>query len=110
MPYESLSDLELMVLLAVLRAGEDAYGVTVAREIEATGGRPVMVAVIYSVLRRLEARKLVSSWTGEPTAMRGGRAKRFFRVTARGIRAVQDAKRSLTSLWSGVPALAKGTV
>ena len=100
-----LTDFELMILLAVLRVGDEAYGVQIAREIETTGGRPVVLGAVYTALGRLERNGLVASTIGEPTRERGGRAKRFFRVTARGERAVHDTRRALTALWRDVPQL-----
>jgi DNA-binding PadR family transcriptional regulator len=103
-----LTDFELMILLAVLRIGDDAYGVPVAREIETTARRSVARAAVYAALDRLEERGLVSSRQGDPTPERGGRAKRFFAVTGKGIKAVRDTQRALTALWHGVPALKGG--
>jgi PadR family transcriptional regulator PadR len=94
-----------MVLLAILRVGERAYGVPIAAEIEETGGRSVARAIVYAALDRLEERGLVGSHMGDPTPERGGRAKRFFRVTAKGVRAVRNTQRALTALWRGLPQL-----
>jgi len=105
MGRELLTDFELMILLAILRAGDEAYGVVIAREIETTAGRTVLLGAVYAALERLERNGLAASSVGEPTALRGGRAKRFFRVTPRGLRAVKDTQRALVALWSGVPAL-----
>jgi DNA-binding PadR family transcriptional regulator len=98
-----------MVLIAVVRVGEDAYGLPVAREIEQVAGRSVTVAGVYAALQRLEVKKLVSSSLGEPTAIRGGRAKRFFRVTAAGLKEARQARRALMALWRDVPAFDGGT-
>ena len=103
-----LTDLELMILLAVMRTGDEAYGVTITREIEATAGRGLAVAVVYATLDRLEERGLVTSAMGDPTPERGGRAKRIFRVTAKGLRQARDTQRALTALWDGVPELRGG--
>jgi DNA-binding PadR family transcriptional regulator len=100
-----LTDFELMALLAVLRLGEDAYGVVIAREIEARAGRTVVLGALYAALERLERNGLLASTLGAPTPERGGRAKRFFRVTARGLRAVKDTQRALVALWTDVPEL-----
>ncbi len=100
-----LTDFELMILLATLRMGEEAYGVQIAREIEATGGRRVLLGAAYAALDRLERNGLVSSTMGSPTPERGGRAKRFFRVTPRGVRAVRDTRQALVALWRDVPQL-----
>lgn len=103
-----LTEFELMVLLAVLRLGDEAYGVPVAQEIEAITGRTVLVAHVYAALERLAARGLVSSTLGDPTPQRGGRAKRYFQVTATGIRSLRETRQALTALWSRVPALTGG--
>jgi DNA-binding PadR family transcriptional regulator len=105
MPRQFLTDFELMILLAILRVGTDAYGVPIAREIERTGGRSVLLGAVYTALDRLERNGLVSSAVGAPTRARGGRAKRFFRVTPRGVRAVKEAQRALMALWTDIPQL-----
>ena len=102
-----LTDLELMIVLAVLRVGDDAYGVPIARELEAIG-RPVSLAAVYATLDRLETRALVKSRTGSPTAERGGKAKRLFQVTPAGLPKVRATQRALTALWTNVPALKGG--
>lgn len=104
-----LTDFELMILLATLRAGNDAYGVVIAREIERTGRRRVLLGAVYTALDRLERNGLVSSSIGDPTPERGGRAKRFFRVTARGLRAVKETQQALVALWTDVPQLKEKT-
>ena len=78
-----LTDFELMILLAILRVGDDAYGVRIAREIEETAGRSAQIAAIYAALDRMESRGLVGSALGEPTPERGGRAKRRRRTVLR---------------------------
>jgi PadR family transcriptional regulator, regulatory protein PadR len=105
-----LTDFELMILLATLRVGDAAYGVPIAAEIERTGGRRVVVAAVYTALDRLERTGLVASSVGEPTPERGGRAKRYFRVTAQGMRAVKETQRALIALWNGVPQLKGGQI
>ena len=109
MNRDYLTDFELMILVAILRVGEDAYGVPIARELEETGRRSVLLGAVYAALDRMEKHGLVSSRLGEPTAQRGGKAKRFFTVTSKGVRAVKDTQRALTALWTGVPALKAGT-
>lgn len=100
-----LTDFELMILLAILRVGEGAYGVPIARELEETGGRPVVLGAVYAALDRLERNGLVSSVVGDPTPERGGRAKRLFTITPDGIRAVKETKKALTALWTNLRAL-----
>jgi len=104
-----LTDFELMILLAVLRVGDNAYGVPIAKEIDDTGGRKVLLAALYVALDRLEQNGLVTSTYGDPTPERGGKAKRYFKVTAKGLKAVKDTQRAFTALWSGVPQLKGGT-
>lgn len=108
MGRDLLTDFELMILLAVLRAGDQAYGVAIARDIEETTGRTVLLGAVYAALERLERNGQVGSTMGEKTAARGGRAKRFYRVTSAGLRAVKDTQRALVALWSGVPQLKGG--
>ncbi len=105
MPRSLLTDFELMLLLAILRVGDAAYGVQIAREIEAVGGRRVLLGAAYAALDRLERNGLVASKPGDPTPERGGRAKRFFRVTPRGMRAVKETQSAFIALWRDLPQL-----
>jgi PadR family transcriptional regulator PadR len=105
---DGLGDLELLVMLALLRLAPQAYGVSIAREIEQHGQRVVALGSVYAVLERLEERSLVSSEVGEATPERGGRAKRYFRVTAAGRRAVRAAHDALRGMWHGIPELEGG--
>jgi PadR family transcriptional regulator, regulatory protein PadR len=105
---DGLGDLELLVMLALLRLGPQAYGVSIAREIERHGRRVVALGSVYAVLERLEGRSLVSSEIGEATPERGGRAKRYFRVTAAGRKVVRAAHDALQGMWRGIPELAGG--
>ena len=104
-PQGLLSELELLLLLTIVNLGEGAYGVPIAREVAEHRGHPVSIAGVYSTLDRLGAAGLVASVLGEATPERGGRAKRYFRVTRRGLRAVHDTRRVLTKLWKSLPAL-----
>ncbi len=103
--HGGLGGFELVVLLALIRLGEVAYGVPISNEIEASSGRSVSIGSIYITLNRLERKGLVSSTLGEPTAARGGRAKTYFHVTANGLRDVRQARRTLVRLWRGMPQL-----
>ena len=100
-----LGEFELMLLLAVLHLGEDAYGVPISRELERHRGRDVSVGSVYAALERLEAKGLISSNLGDPTPERGGKAKRFFRITKEGLRQVRETRRVLTKLWQVIPDL-----
>src|SRR6516225_12094579 len=108
MRREALGNFELMVLLAVLRVGEGAYGVPIARELEETTGRDVLLGSVYAALERLEAKGLVASRLGESTPERGGRAKKYFKLTAKGLREVRDTRRTLVKLWRGLTELQGG--
>jgi PadR family transcriptional regulator, regulatory protein PadR len=103
MSRESLGHFELLVLLALLRVGDDAYGVPIARAIEQSSGKSVILASVYNTLERLEEKGMIRSTIGESTPERGGRAKRYFAITIAGKREVRDAKRTLTLLWRGIP-------
>jgi DNA-binding PadR family transcriptional regulator len=103
-----LGEFELMVMLAVLRLDADAYGVTISREIEKSTRREVSIGSVYAALERLGEKGLVTSALGDPTAERGGRAKRYFQITDSGLREVRQTQRALMRLWKGVPQLEGG--
>ena len=94
-----------MVMLAVMRLGDEAYGVPISREIEQQCGREVALGSVYATLERLEGRGLVSSYLGKPTAERGGKAKRYFRVTPSGMHRVRETRQALMKLWRNLPEL-----
>jgi PadR family transcriptional regulator len=102
---EYLGNFETMVLLSLLRLGEGAYGVPITGEIEKQSGRPVAVGSVYAALERLERKRLVTSHWGEPTAERGGRAKKHFTVTTSGLKELRHTQKTLINLWRGVPEL-----
>jgi PadR family transcriptional regulator PadR len=100
-----LGDFEQLVMLAVMRLGAGAYGMTVRREIEAKSGRHVSLGAIYATLDRLEEKGQVSSTLAETTPERRSRAKRFFKVEARGVRALQNALAALDRMRKGIKEL-----
>jgi PadR family transcriptional regulator PadR len=102
---EYLGEFEFMVILALLRLGQNAYGVEISREIERRSRRGVAVGSLYATLERLEAHCLISSALGEATPERGGRAKRYFQVTADGLDKIRESQRALCSMWDGLPQL-----
>ena len=106
---EFLGGFELLVLLAVIRMGDEAYGVPIADAIAESSGREVAQGSVYITLDRLERKGFVSSRMGDPTAERGGRAKTYFRITAKGLREVRRARRTLMHLWDRLPQLQGGT-
>ena len=99
---ESLSELEMLAIAALVRLGPDAYGVTIRDEIEERTGRSVSVGSLYKALHRLEERGLVSTSVGEPTSVRGGRAKKHVKVEAAGHRALQDSMRAYARMFEGL--------
>jgi DNA-binding PadR family transcriptional regulator len=105
---QPLSERELLILLALIRLEPEAYGVPIAREIEARTGRMVALSGVYTALERLESRGLVKSNLGEASSVRGGRARRYFQVTAQGVRELRAMRRALTAMWTGIPALEGG--
>jgi DNA-binding PadR family transcriptional regulator len=100
-----LGSFELMVLLVVIRHGENAYGVTISRALEESTQRSVALRSVYAALDRLEDKGFVSSRLGDPTPERGGRAKRYFRVTAQGLDEARSTQHALSALWSNPPTL-----
>jgi DNA-binding PadR family transcriptional regulator len=100
-----LGEFELMLLLAVMHLGDEAYGVPICRELESYRGRGVSVGSVYAALERLEAKGLIRSSLGDPTPERGGKAKRYFGVTKEGLRQVRETRRLLTKLWQTIPEL-----
>jgi len=94
-----------MILLTVVNLGEEAYGVPISRDIEKHLGREVSLGSVYAALERLAARGLVASRLGDPTPERGGKARRYFRVTKVGLRQMQETRRVLQKMWRSLPAL-----
>ena len=101
--HYQLGTFELIVLLALIRLGDDAYGISISHEIETRGSRRATIGSIYSTLNRLESKGLVCSEIGESTPERGGRAKKYFRVTVKGRREVRETQRILTRLSHALP-------
>jgi PadR family transcriptional regulator PadR len=97
-----LGEFEHIVLLALLRLGDEAYGVTVREEIQSRTRREVSIGAVYATLDRLETKGYIRSHRGDPTPERGGRSKRFFRVTAQGMAAVNRTQRALQSMTEGL--------
>jgi PadR family transcriptional regulator len=98
----SLGDFEQLVLLALLRLGDDAYGVPIREEIRARAGRAVTLGSVYKTLERLEIKGFVSSFIGEPTNERGGRRKKYFRLESHGRRVLQHSLAALRRMTSGL--------
>lgn len=107
MPRTALGDVEHFVLIALLHLGDDAYSVPIMDEITRRTGRRVAQAAVYIALRRLEEKGLVLSRIGEATALRGGRAKRHFKLTAGGRTQLRDAREAFVQMWAGAESLVK---
>ncbi len=97
-----LGEFEQLVLLAVLRAGDKAYGVPIHAELHRNTGRDPSLASVYKTLERLEAKGLVATRMGDPTPERGGRRKQYFTVTAAGRRALKSALSAIRRLARGL--------
>jgi len=100
----SVGDFEQLVLLALVRLGDQAYGIAIHNEIVQRAGREVTVASVYKTLERLEDKGFAASSLGEPTAERGGRRKKYFRVQPAGRRALRHALASLRRMSDGLAA------
>lgn len=103
MPPDLPSDFEQQILLASWRLGDDAYGATVRDELERRTGREVAQGAVYTTLVRLEKKGLLRSRMSDPTPVRGGKAKRLFRITPQGMRGVREARAAMDRLWDGLP-------
>lgn len=101
-PSERLGEFEQLVLLAVLRLGDDAYGARIQEVLEETGGRDASISAIYITLTRLQDKGLVSSRMGDPEPVRGGKARRYFAVEDAGLRALNQVRIRLLAMWDGL--------
>lgn len=97
-----LGEFEQLVLLALLRLGPEAYGVSIRDEIEEQTGRSVTLGAVYTTLLRLENKRLVATRLGEPTPQRGGRRKKFYRPLAAGRRELAASVNALRSMTRGL--------
>jgi PadR family transcriptional regulator, regulatory protein PadR len=101
--HDYLGEFELMILLTILRLGDEVYGVPLCRELSALRGGEVSLGSVYAALDRLELKGLIASSLGEPTRERGGRAKRYFRVTEEGLHSIRETRKILSKLWRSLP-------
>ena len=104
MTPQQLGALEELVLLAVMRLGDDAYGASIRKELKKRAGRAPTVSTIYVTLLRMEEKGLVRSETGESTSPRGGRPKRLFTLTAKGLTALKSEHAVMERMWEGFEA------
>jgi DNA-binding PadR family transcriptional regulator len=101
-PVLNLGEFEQLILLAILRLGDDAYGVTIRAELNDRAGRAIAPGALYTALERLESKGLLTSRMGDPTPQRGGRAKRYVTVTAAGLQALTRSLQAYERLLDGL--------
>lgn len=99
---------EQLVLLAILRLGEDAYAIPLREEIERRTGRRIARGALYTALERLETKQFVLSHMSAPLPERGGRSRRYYAVTPTGLEAIKAARHSLLQLWQGLEGTLEG--
>ena len=99
---ETIGQFEQAVLVALIRLGKDAYGRAILNEVQERLARDVSAGAVYATLERLEGKGLASSKLAPGTAIRGGRARRYFAPTGAGVRALNDAKSATDMLWRGL--------
>jgi len=102
--HQGLGEFEQMVLLAIVHLGGESYAVPIVDEIERRTGRSVSRAAVYITLRRLEEKGMLSSWLGDSTPERGGKARRHVKLEAEGARALREARQMTERMWHGVSA------
>jgi DNA-binding PadR family transcriptional regulator len=105
---DRIGEFEHIVLLAVLRLEEEAYGAAIRRDIETRTGRSLTVGALYRTLDRLEDKGYVSSRIGDPTPERGGRAKRYFRLRPIAVRSLRESRDALAAMWDGLESRVTG--
>jgi DNA-binding PadR family transcriptional regulator len=104
MPTELLTRMEEILLLVIWELGPEAYGVPIGERVERLMGRELSVGAIYVPLERMVESGWLRAEEGEPTPVRGGRRKRFYRLTPSGARALRATRRLTERIWAGKPA------
>lgn len=104
----TLGEFERAVLLAVVRLAESAYGVNIRRELEKVLRRSVSFGAVYTTLDRLVEKGCLSTYSGDPTPERGGRAKKFFKIEAAGRKALAHARKTSEAIWRLDPIRGEG--
>ena len=102
MSQDYLGEFEQMVLLSIMRLGSDAYGLAIRDELEGVASRSPSSGSLYTTLDRMEKKGLVESWAGEVTQERGGRPRRYVRVTPEGQALLARSRTTLMALWDGL--------
>ena len=101
-PTLNLGEVEQLILLAILRLGGEAYGVSIRAELAERAGRNIAPGALYTTLERLESKGLIKSRMSDPTPQRGGRAKRYVSVTAAGRHALTRARQAYERMLDGL--------
>ena len=107
---DTLGAFEQAVLIAIVRLRDDAYGRAILKEVQTRLERDVAAGAVHATLGRLEEKGLVASRLGSGTPVRGGRARRFYRLQPKGLRALNDARAAVDILWRGLKWPLKGSV
>ena len=107
MPRESIGEFEQLVLLAILRLGNRAYGIPILEEIRGRTGRTVLRPAVYVALRRLEEKGLVRSRMGDSTDHRGGRVVKYYELEGEGLGLLLESRKALFKMWEGLEPLAE---
>lgn len=108
MSRESIGEFEELILLAILRLGDDAYGVPILEEIQGHARRSVLRPAVYVALGRLEEKGLVTSRAGDPSVVRRGRPRKYFDVSAEGLSQLRESRATRLSMWDGLQAILDG--
>ena len=107
---ETLGPFEQAVLLAIVKLRDNAYGRAILKEVQARLERDIVAGAVHATLERLEEKGLIASRLGSGTPVRDGRARRFYRLQPSGLRALNDARAAIDSLWRGFKWPLKGSV
>lgn len=102
MKRDALGEVEHLILLAIVRLGDAAYGVTIRQEIEQRTGRELAIGALYTALERLARKGFVRSSLSDPTPLRGGRSRRYYRLKPAGASALRESRERLARMWDGI--------
>ena len=105
----ALGEFEQIVLLAIVQLGDNVYGASIVQEIRHRTGRHVAPAAVHITIRRLESRGLVTTWLGDPTPERGGKARRYVKVTRAGLETLRAGRKVIEQMWQGLDPGLRGT-
>jgi len=106
METKFISRTEEFILLAVWRLGTDSYGVTIRDRLRESTGKTWAYGALFVMLRRLENKGYLESHFADPTSRRGGKSKRIFRLSSKGLQALREVRRAQESAWSGIGEMA----